>query len=100
MKNYFESIDREGLRARADQLLGYADDARNCAVRWTDHAVEKAHGFSVLDFAIWEACLLSLGLWLGSCFGKCLKKLRGALFAVFAASWVYLFWRVFIDDAE
>ena len=68
MKNYLENIDRDALRARAEQMLGYANDARTQASRWTDYAVSKARGFSLFDFAIFEACLLSLGLWLGSCF--------------------------------
>ena len=41
--------------------------------------------------------LLSLGLWLGSCFSKFFKKFRSVLFVAFAASWLYLFWRVFFD---
>ena len=64
MKNYLENVDREALRARAEQMLHYADEARDTASRWTNHAVEKAHGFSLFDFAIFETCLLSLGLWL------------------------------------
>ena len=97
MKNYLENIDREALRARAEQMLGYADDARRQAGRWTDYAVTKARGFSLFDFAIFEACLLSLGLWLGSCFSKFFKRFRSVLFVAFAASWLYLFWRVFFD---
>ena len=62
MKNYLENVDREALRARAEQMLHYADEARDTASRWTNHAVEKAHGFSLFDFAIFETCLLSLGL--------------------------------------
>ena len=59
MKNYLENIDREALRARAEQMLGYANDARSQASRWTDYAVTKARGFSLFDFAVFEACLLS-----------------------------------------
>ena len=57
MKNYLENVDREALRARAEQMLHYADEARDTASRWTNHAVEKAHGFSLFDFAIFETCL-------------------------------------------
>ena len=57
MKNYLENIDREALRARAEQMLGYANDARSQASRWTDYAVTRARGFSLFDFAIFEACL-------------------------------------------
>ena len=101
MKNYLENIDREALRARAEQMLDCVGDARNQAGRWADYAVTRAHGFSLFDFAVFEACLLSLGLWLGACFSKSFKKFRGLLFIAFAASWLYLFWRVFFeDDAE
>ena len=54
MKNYLENVDREALRARAEQMLHYADEARDTASRWTNHAVEKAHGFSLFDFMIFE----------------------------------------------
>ena len=119
MKNYLENVDREALRARAEQMLHYADEARDTASRWTNHAVEKAHGFSLFDFAIFETCLLSLGLWLGACFSKCFKntgsmlalftrtcfskcfkKLRTLFFVAFAASWLYMLWRVFFDDED
>ena len=100
MKNYLENIDREALRARAEQMLRYADDARNQAGRWTDYAVSKAQNFSVFDFAIFKVCLLSLGLGLGTCFSRFFKKFRGVLFVAFAASWLYLFWRIFFDCEE
>lgn len=74
MKNYLENVDREALRARAEQMLHYADEARDTASRWTNHAVEKAHGFSLFDFAIFETCLLSLGLWLGACFSSASRR--------------------------
>ena len=85
MKNYLENVDREALRARAEQMLHYADEAR---------------GFSILDFAVFETCLLSLGLWLGTCFSKCFKKLRTLFFVAFAASWLYMLWRIFFDEEE
>ena len=100
MKNYLENIDRDALRARAEQMLGYANDARTQASRWTDYAVSKARGFSLFDFAIFEACLLSLGPWLGTCFSKLFKKFRGVLFMLFAASWLYLLWRIVFDEDE
>ncbi len=100
MKNYLENIDREALRARAEQLLNYAEGAKDYATRWTEHAVDKAHGFSLLDFAMLGVCLTSFGMWIGSCFSKCLKKVQAVLIGLFAASWVYLFWRVFINDED
>ena len=68
--------------------------------RWTNHAVEKAHGFSLFEFAIFETCLLSLGLWLGTCFSKFFKKLRTLFFVAFAATWLYMLWRIFFDEEE
>ena len=56
MKNYLENIDREALRARAEQMLDCVGDARNQAGRWADYAVTRAHGFSLFDFAVFEAC--------------------------------------------
>ena len=100
MKNYLENIDREALRARAEQMLRYADDARCQAGRWTEYAVSRAQGFSVLDFAVFKVCLLSLGMWLGACFARAFKKFRGVLFVAFAASWMYLFWRVFFESDD
>ncbi len=100
MKNYLENIDREALRARAEQLLGYAGGARDCAMRWTDHAIDKAHGFSLLDYTILGVCLTSFGVWIGSCFSKCAKKLQGLILAMFTVSWAYLFWRIFVSDSE
>lgn len=100
MKNYLENIDREALRARADQMLGYANEAKGAAGRWIDYGMERAKGFSVLDFGVFKLCLFSFGLWLGACFSKFFKKFRGALFVVFAASWLYLFWRIFFDLDE
>ncbi|MDO4270141.1 MAG: hypothetical protein Q4C72_04355 [Eubacteriales bacterium] len=100
MKNYLDNIDREALRARAEQMLDYANDARSCACRWTDYAMAKAQEFSVFDFAVFKVCLLSLGLWLGACFSKFFKKFRSVLFVAFAASWLYMFWRVFFDGED
>ena len=100
MKNYLENIDREALRARAEQMLRYADGARSQASRWADYSVTQAQTFSLFDFAVLKVCLLSLGVWLGACFSRFFKKFRGILFVAFTASWLYLFWRVFFDDDE
>ncbi|MDO5141771.1 MAG: hypothetical protein Q4D31_01990 [Eubacteriales bacterium] len=100
MKNYLENIDREALRARAEQMLDYANDARVQAGHWVDHAATRAQGFSLFDLAIVKLCLLSFGLWLGACFSKFFKKFRGLLFVAFTAGWLYLFWRVFFDHDD
>lgn len=98
MKNYLDNLDRDELRARAAQMLDYAGNAKDCASRWVDYAMEKAHGFSVLDFGVLKVCLLSLGLWIGASFSKLFQKCRGVLFVLFAASWLYLLWRIVFDD--
>jgi len=100
MKNYLENIDRESLRAFAEELLDRADDARDHAVRATQHAVDKAHGFSLIDYTVLGICLTSFGAWVGSCLSKYAKKCRALLVGLFAASWAYLFWRVFIHDED
>ncbi len=56
--------------------------------------------FSLIEFFIYETCLLSFGLWLGTCFSKFFKKFRAIIFAAFAATWLYLLWRVFFDEDE
>ena len=61
---------------------------------------EKIRGFSLIEFFIYETCLLSFGLWLGTCFSKFFKKFRAIIFAAFAATWLYLLWRVFFDEDE
>lgn len=99
MKNYLDSIDRDALRARANQVLDYANDARDHAGRLMDYTTDRIRGFSLIEFFIYETCLLSFGLWIGSCFSKFFKKFRAVIFGVFAATWLYLFWRVFFDGA-
>ena len=32
--------------------------------------------------------------------GKCFKKLRTLFFVAFAASWLYMLWRIFFDEEE
>ena len=73
MKNYLDSIDREALRSRANQVLGYA--TMRATVRPLDGPRGvKARGFSMFDFAVFKICMLSFGLWLGACFAKFFKK--------------------------
>lgn len=100
MKNYLDALDREALRARAEQLLEYAGNAKDQASRWSNQAVSKAHTFSLLDFSIASLCLASFGAWLGASFNKIFDKLRAVLFVTFAASWFYLFWRIVFDEDD
>lgn len=100
MTNYLDHLDRAELKARAAQMLDYANDAKGVADRWIDHSMTKARGFSVFDFAMLKICLLSLGLFLGSCFASFFKRFRAALFVLFAASWLFMLWRIFFDDED
>ena len=100
MKNYLDSIDRAALRSRAEQMLHTAGDACDQAGRFVNTTTEKIRGFSLIEFFIYETCLLSFGLWLGTCFSKFFKKFRAIIFAAFAATWLYLLWRVFFDEDE
>ena len=101
MKNYLENVDREALRARAEQMLHYrrrgaaAPRAAGPIMPWTRRAASR-FWISLM----FETCLLSLGLWLGTCFSKCFKKLRTLFFVAFAASWLYMLWRIFFDEEE
>lgn len=100
MKNYFENVDREAIRFRADQILDGANNARLQALRWGDYALDKAHGFSFFDYCVLGVCMTSFGVFVGSLFSNCFKKLRGILLTLFAVSWVYVFWRVFFDGND
>jgi len=100
MKNYFDAIDREMLRARAEQMLDYANNAKDCASRWSNFAVDRAHTFTLLDFSIAAVCLTTFGAWVGTCFSNGLRKIRGVLFAAFVASWLYVFWRILFDNSD
>ena len=73
MKNYLDSIDRAALRSRAEQMLHTAGDACDQAGRFVNTTTEKIRGFSLIEFFI---------------------------FAAFAATWLYLLWRVFFDEDE
>ena len=88
MKNYLDSIDRAALRSRAEQMLHTAGDACDQAGRFMNTTTEKIRGFSLIEFFIYETCLLSF------------KKFRAIIFAAFAATWLYLLWRVFFDEDE
>ena len=98
MKIYLDSIDRAALRSRAEQMLHTAGDACDQAGRFMNTTTEKIRGFSLIEFFIYETCLLSFGLWLGTCFSKFFKKFRAIIFEAFAATWLYLLWRVFFDE--
>ena len=81
MKNYLDSIDRAALRSRAEQMLHTAGDACDQAGRFVNTTTEKIRGFSLI-------------------FSKFFKKFRAIIFAAFAATWLYLLWRVFFDEDE
>jgi|GEM_PF-392819 len=100
MKNYFNNADQENIRFRAEQILNSANNARLQALRWGDYALNKARGFSFFDYCVLGACLTSFGVFVGGLFSNFFKKLRGVLLTLFAVSWIYLFWRVFIDGND
>lgn len=62
--------------------------------------MKRVAAFSIMDFAVLKLCLLSFGLWLGSCFAKYLKKFRVFLLISFLISYVFLIWRIFESDKE
>lgn len=98
MKQYLSYLERENLKQKADQMLGYANNAKAYAQRIGSYTVERTRKFSLMELTLFKVCLVSLGLWVGATFSNVFKKLRGFLLVAFAASWVYLFWRVFVDE--
>ena len=63
MKNYLDSIDRDALRSRAEQMLHTAGNACDQAGRFMNTTTEKIRGFSLIEFFIYETCLLSVCGW-------------------------------------
>lgn len=97
MKQYL-NLDRENLKQKADQMLGYANDAKAYAQKIGNYSVARTRKFSLMELTLFKVCLVSLGLWVGATFSKVFKKMRGLLMIAFAASWLYLFWRIFVDE--
>ena len=56
MKNYLDSIDRDALRSRAEQMLHTAGNACDQAGRFMNTTTEKIRGFSLIEFFIYETC--------------------------------------------
>ncbi len=64
----------------------------------TAFLLSRAAHFSVLDWAIFKTCLVTLGLMIGTWFARLFKKLAPLVALVFIASWVYLVWRIFLGE--
>ncbi len=64
----------------------------------TAFMLSRAAHFSVLDWAIFKTCLVTLGLMIGTWFARLFKKLAPLVALVFIASWVYLVWRIFLGE--
>lgn len=62
------------------------------------YLLSQARTFGILDFAIFKTCLVCLGAFLAASFSKQAKKFKFLLFIGFLASWVYLIWRIFLQD--
>ncbi|MPN23020.1 hypothetical protein SDC9_170405 [bioreactor metagenome] len=72
-----------------------------CCKKWkelTTFMLHRAAQFSVLDWAIFKTCLVSLGLMIGTWFARLFKKLAPLVALIFIVSWVYLVWRIFFDE--
>lgn len=102
LRRFFDPsrINCEALAAQADAWKGRAGELAARAGDLADYSAERARGFTLFDFSIYEFCLLSLGVWIGSRFARFFKRFRALVFLGFLASWVYLIWRVFLrrDD--
>lgn len=93
-------IDRDAIAAQASAMKAQAFDLLDRADDLANYSVEQARGFSLLDFAVFKVCLLSLGIWIGSQFSKFFKRFRVFVFLGFIASYVYLIWRLFLRDTD
>lgn len=103
MKQYLSQalrVDPEILRAYSQTAKTYAGAASSRASDFVQYLVERARGFSVLDFAMFKVCLLSLGLWLGAQFAGLFKRVRVFVFLGFIASYIYLIWRIFLRNDQ
>lgn len=89
--DYVRSIDR-------DEIAQYAGCAKARASSLISYLVERARSFSILDFAMFKVCLLSVGLLLGTVFSKFFSKFKMLILTGFLVSWAYMFWRIFRDD--
>ncbi len=58
----------------------------------------RAAHFSILDWAIFKTCLITLGLMIGTWFARLFKKLAPLVALLFIASWIYLVWRIFLGE--
>ncbi len=58
----------------------------------------RAAHFSVLDWAIFKTCLITLGLMIGTWFARLFKKLAPLVALIFILSWIYLVWRIFMGE--
>ena len=58
----------------------------------------RAARFSVLDWAIFKTCLITLGLMISTWFARLFKKLAPLVALIFVLSWIYLVWRIFMGE--
>ena len=102
MKNYLDSIDRDALRSRAEQMLHTAGNACDQAGRFMIRRDRKdprsflAH--RVLHLRDLPAVVRSVAGHLLS-LNSSRSSARSSV-AAFAATWLYLLWRVFFDEDE
>lgn len=91
-------IDRNALAAQAAALRTQAGELLAHANHFAAYSMEKARGFSMLDFAFLKVCLLSVGIWMGSQFSRFFRRFRIVVFLGFVVSYIYLIWRLFLRD--
>ena len=65
-----------------------------------NYMIKRTSDFSLLDWAIFKAGLISLGVLIGSLFSKFLRKLAPLVFFVFLATAVYTLWRLLVCDCD
>lgn len=66
--------------------------------RWTDWGMERLRRFTVWDVAVFKTCLLGMGMLIGMYFVKPLKKLAPLVWIVTLCTYVYIVWRMVVQD--
>ncbi|MFV0497312.1 MAG: hypothetical protein ACK5L0_03950 [Candidatus Fimivivens sp.] len=72
-----------------------------CCQKWDALSLfilRRATEFSIVDWAIFKTCLITFGLMIGAWFARLFKKLAPLLVLVFIISWLYMVWRVFLEE--
>ncbi len=75
----------------------FVGDAKDTVCSLADTVFTKVKGFDMFDFAILKICLGTIGMLIGMCFSKSLKKAAPFLVLVAIVSYAYIMYKVFFE---